>query len=124
MTPAVEAYLAALVRVLQARLGDGLVGAYLHGSAVLGGWHPDRSDIDVLAVCAVPVDPRALDELAAAVAVVALPCPVASGLEFGLVTAASAAEPCAEPGSSSTSRRRPQATGRRRVAAAAGTPTI
>ena len=97
MTPAVEAYLAALVRVLQARLGDGLVGAYLHGSAVLGGWHPDRSDVDILAVCAAPVDPRALDELAAAVSVAALPCPVESGLEFGLVTAASAAEPCAEP---------------------------
>ncbi|HSD01909.1 MAG TPA: aminoglycoside adenylyltransferase domain-containing protein [Gaiellales bacterium] len=97
MTPAAEAYLAALVRVLQARLGDGLVGAYLHGSAVLGGWHPDRSDVDVLAVLAAPADPRALDELAAALSVRSLPCPVESGLEFGLVTAASAAEPCAEP---------------------------
>jgi streptomycin 3"-adenylyltransferase len=55
VTAAVEAYLAALVRVLRAQLGGGLAGAYLHGSAVLGGWHPERSDVDVLAVCAAPV---------------------------------------------------------------------
>ena len=63
MTPALEAYLAALVRVLKARLGDGLVGAYLHGSAVLGGWREDRSDVDVLAVCAAAVDDPGLEEL-------------------------------------------------------------
>lgn len=97
MTPAIEAYLAALVRVVRERLGDGLVGVYLHGSAALGGWHPERSDVDVLSVCAAPVPPREVEELAAALSVRSLPCPVESGLEFGLVTAASAAEPCAEP---------------------------
>jgi hypothetical protein len=97
VTPAVEAYLAALVRVLDERLGAGLVGAYLHGSAVLGGWHPERSDVDVLAVCAAPVDARALAELAGVLSIRSLPCPVESGLEFGLVTNVSAAEPCAEP---------------------------
>ena len=54
MTPEAEDYLAALTGVLRARLGNGLVGGYLHGSAVLGGWHPERSDVDVLAVCAEP----------------------------------------------------------------------
>lgn len=97
MTPAVEGYLAALVRILDERLADRLVGAYLHGSAVLGGWHPERSDVDVLAVCAAPVDAHALHELAGALSIRSLPCPVESGLEFGLVTDASAAEPCAEP---------------------------
>jgi streptomycin 3"-adenylyltransferase len=97
VTPAVDAFLTAVVRVLAARLGEGLVGAYLHGSAVLGGWHPDRSDVDVLAVCAAPVDPHTLDGLAASLSVSSLPCPVERGLEFGLVTAATAAEPCAEP---------------------------
>ena len=97
MTAAVEAYLAALVRVLRAQLGDGLVGAYLHGSAVLGGWRPERSDLDVLAVCAAPVPGDGLRELAAGLSVRALPCPVERGLEFGLVTAQSAAAPCAEP---------------------------
>jgi hypothetical protein len=97
VTPALEAYLAALVRVLGARLGDELVGAYLHGSAVLGGWHPERSDVDVLAVCAAPVSASRLQGLAGALSVGSLPCPVESGLEFGLVTAASAADPCPEP---------------------------
>ena len=97
MTPALEAYLAALVRVLERRLGAGLVGAYLHGSAVLGGWREDRSDVDVLAVCAAAVDDPGLDELGQRLSVRALPCPVARGLEFGLVTVESAASPCAEP---------------------------
>ena len=97
MTPAVEAHLAALVRVLRAQLGDGLRGAYLHGSAVLGGWHPERSDIDVLAVCAAPVPEAGLRALAAALSVRSLPCPVGRGLEFGLVTAEGAAAPCPEP---------------------------
>jgi streptomycin 3"-adenylyltransferase len=51
----------------------------------------------VLAVCTGPVAPRELEELAGALSVRSLPCPVDSGLEFGLVTAESAATPCAEP---------------------------
>ena len=98
MTPAVEAYLAALVRVLDERLGAGLVGAYLHGSAVLGGWREDRSDVDILAVCAAPVaDLGALEELAGALSVQSVPCPAPRGLEFGLMAAASAASPSVEP---------------------------
>ena len=97
MTTAVEAYLAAVVRVRRAQLGGVLAGAYLHGSAALGGWHAERSDIDVLAVCAAPVPAAGLRDLAAAVSVRALPCPAERGLEFGLVTAESAAAPCPEP---------------------------
>jgi streptomycin 3"-adenylyltransferase len=98
VTPAVEGYLAALVRVLDERLRAELVGAYLHGSAVLGGWHPERSDVDVLAVCAAPAaDPGALEELAGAVSVRSLPCPAPRGLELGLITAESAATAIAEP---------------------------
>jgi hypothetical protein len=98
VTPAVEGYLAALVRVLDERLGVDLVGAYLHGSAVLGGWREDRSDVDILAVCAGrPADPGALEGLAGALSVRSLPCPAPRGLEFGLITAESAASQSAEP---------------------------
>lgn len=38
------------VRLLHDVLGDNAVGAYLHGSAVLGGLRP-HSDLDILAVC-------------------------------------------------------------------------
>jgi len=44
-----EAQIDALIRGIHDVLGDGLVGAYLHGSAVLGGFRPD-SDIDVVVV--------------------------------------------------------------------------
>jgi streptomycin 3"-adenylyltransferase len=98
VTPAVERYLAALVRTLDERLGAGLVGAYLHGSAVLGGWREDRSDVDVLAVCAAPVaGTAALEELADALSVRSLPCPASRGLELGLITAESAGSASAEP---------------------------
>jgi streptomycin 3"-adenylyltransferase len=97
VTPDIEGYLAALTGVLRERLGDGLIGAYLHGSAVLGGWHPERSDVDVLAVCAEPVEAGELGDLAAAASVRSLPCPVERGLELGVVTAGSVAAPCAEP---------------------------
>jgi predicted nucleotidyltransferase len=43
--------LAEIVRALDEVLGPALIGAYLHGSAVLGGLRP-HSDIDVLALTA------------------------------------------------------------------------
>jgi predicted nucleotidyltransferase len=39
-----------LAERLGAALGDDLVGVYLHGSMVLGGFNPQLSDLDVLAV--------------------------------------------------------------------------
>ena len=51
--PDVAAQLDALVAGLRAVLGDALVGVYLHGSLVLGGFSPG-SDLDVLAVALRP----------------------------------------------------------------------
>jgi streptomycin 3"-adenylyltransferase len=64
---------------LQALLGDDLVGAYRHGSEVLGGGGP-HSDVDILAVAArhLTADERAR--------VVEL-CRTLPGLEFDLVVA-------------------------------------
>lgn len=45
-----------LMFVVRDVLGKQIVGAYLHGSAVLGGIRP-RSDIDVLAVSSRPTTP-------------------------------------------------------------------
>ena len=86
----VVAYGRNLAAVLQAELGDGLVGLYLHGSAALGGFHPVASDVDVLAVIPEPtcaaVQARVGARLAAAGA-----CP-GSGLEMSVITAATAAD--------------------------------
>jgi hypothetical protein len=74
-------YLDELVAVLRRRLGDGLVGAWLFGSAALGDFDPARSDVDVQAVATERLPERERRALADALA--AVPCPV-RGLEFVL----------------------------------------
>lgn len=76
--------------MLQAELGGGLVGVYLHGSAVLGGFHPVVSDVDVLAVIAGPTDTAVQARVGARLAVAGT-CP-GSGLEMSVITAATAAD--------------------------------
>ncbi|MDT0320225.1 aminoglycoside adenylyltransferase domain-containing protein [Streptomyces millisiae] len=68
-----------------------LVGVYLHGSAVLGGFDPARSDVDVLAVVAGPEGESAQRRAGEAVAATAARCPGA-GLELSVLTAATARE--------------------------------
>lgn len=76
------------------RLGGRAVGTYLHGSAVLGGFVPGRSDTDVLIVVADDVDRTALtpvvDELS-----VNGGC-VGTGIELSIVTG-EAARTSADP---------------------------
>jgi Domain of unknown function (DUF4111)/Nucleotidyltransferase domain len=93
----VGAYAGAVAEALRAALGGDLVGLYLHGSAALGDFHPDRSDVDLLAVCAAPLGETARDTLAARLAADALPCPAAGGLEFSLITRSEATNPVAAP---------------------------
>ncbi|MEO3753417.1 aminoglycoside adenylyltransferase domain-containing protein [Streptomyces sp. B6B3] len=73
-----------------AAAGRGLVGVYLHGSAVLGGFDPARSDVDVLAVGepGTAADQRRLGEAIVA-ATRAERCP-GTGLELSVITAATA----------------------------------
>jgi hypothetical protein len=51
----VEVYLTSVSQRLSTALGDNVVGTYLHGSAVLGGYNPARSDLDVLVVVRGPL---------------------------------------------------------------------
>lgn len=53
--PAVRGQLRELQRGLLAALGEGLVGIYLHGSLALGGFNPEQSDLDLLAVTEGPL---------------------------------------------------------------------
>jgi streptomycin 3"-adenylyltransferase len=68
-----------------------LVGVYVHGSAALGGFRPERSDVDVLVVIAyaVPADRQAA--LGEALLAASYPCP-GIGLELSVITAATAAD--------------------------------
>lgn len=69
-----------------------LVGVYLHGSAVLGGWTASRSDVDVIVVVADGSGAAAEAALRAALLQAATECPGA-GLECSVVTRGAAATP-------------------------------
>jgi len=72
---------AAYIQTVAARtadlLGQALVGVYLHGSAVLGGFIPRRSDIDLLVVTTGPLDNDLRQQVCQALAPSALLCPAA-----------------------------------------------
>ncbi|WP_207128325.1 aminoglycoside adenylyltransferase domain-containing protein [Actinocatenispora comari] len=94
MDEAMERYLSGLAAAAARALGDDLVGCYLHGSAVLGGFDARHSDVDVLVVAAGATSAAQRASLTAGLA--ALPCP-AVGLELSVVTRAAAAGPTAAP---------------------------
>lgn len=68
---------------------DGAIGVYLHGSAVLGGFRPDVSDVDILAVVPSPGTALWQRRLGEALRSAAEPCP-GTGLEMSVITAATA----------------------------------
>lgn len=69
-----------------------IVGLYLHGSAVLGGFRPESSDIDVLGVVTRAGDLRSQRVMGEALRECAYPCP-GTGLEISVITAAMARDP-------------------------------
>lgn len=97
LDPALDAYLGKVATGLTRVLGPGLVGLYLHGSAALGGWSAELSDVDLLGVVARPLDQRVKRVVAARLLHPALACPAERGLELSLVTAAVAADPPPRP---------------------------
>jgi streptomycin 3"-adenylyltransferase len=85
----VVSYVRRLAQLLGTVRGD-LVGVYLHGSAVLGGFDPARSDVDVLAVVA-GADPGSQRDTGAALSATGPFCP-GTGLEASVITAATAVD--------------------------------
>lgn len=91
-----ERYAQDAASVLAALLGSRLVGVYLHGSAVLGGFDARRSDVDMLAVTDAPMTAAQQAATADALSDQNLPCP-ARGLELSVVTIEVTQHPTAEP---------------------------
>ena len=83
--------------MLREALGTALIGVYLHGSAAFADYDPARSDVDILAVCAEPLETGDRARLSARLGREALPCPASGGLEFSLVTQAAARDPSPAP---------------------------
>ena len=88
----VLAYARILAHQVSLRLGGRLRAAYLHGSAVLGGWSPERSDVDMLFVTDDGVGDPEVTAVAATLAAREPGCP-GRGLECSVVTAGQAARP-------------------------------
>jgi Domain of unknown function (DUF4111)/Nucleotidyltransferase domain len=80
-------------RAASAAADDHLIAVYLHGSAVLGGWTPDRSDVDILVVAGDEIDVSSLRRVGLALAGTAGSCPGRKGLETSVVLAREAAAP-------------------------------
>jgi hypothetical protein len=88
----VLAYARLVTERVGASLGGRLRAAYLHGSAVLGGWVAERSDMDMLFVAEDGVAGPLLEAVARALTATWSACP-GTGLECSLVTAGQAASP-------------------------------
>jgi len=87
-----EQYARWLTARLAECLGDALVAACLHGSAALGGWMAERSDVDVLFVAADDIGASAVSTTGDLLISSAASCP-GRGLECSMVTAGQAAQP-------------------------------
>lgn len=87
-----RAYASRLAFGLAELLSDRLTAAYLHGSAALGGWVAERSDVDVLIVAAGDLPGRALASAGDLLMRAAAASP-GRGLECSVVTAGQAARP-------------------------------
>lgn len=55
MDAATQGYCVTIAAAIEKALGSQLVGVYLHGSGVLGGFDGRRSDVDMLDVCERPM---------------------------------------------------------------------
>jgi hypothetical protein len=77
-------------RALLGALGEDLVAVYLHGSAVLGGFRWERSDLDLLALSRAALSHQQFGRVVGALAPLNYP---ANGLEFTLMTAGEASQP-------------------------------
>jgi hypothetical protein len=90
--PEVVAYGRRLAEIVSVSSGQRLVGAYLHGSAAMGGWQPARSDVDVVFVLQDRTPSVALIGVEQALVHDAPACP-GTGLECSVVTAQQASNP-------------------------------
>ncbi|WJR35246.1 DUF4111 domain-containing protein [Mycobacteroides immunogenum] len=91
-----NAYARRVAAEMASVFGAQLVGVYLHGSAVLGGFDPRRSDVDIVVVCENVMTAVQQSAVAERLRAQHLPCP-AAGLELSIVTLAAAGRPSVQP---------------------------
>ena len=92
----VEEYLGAFASRTEYILGEDSIGSYLHGSGVLGGFSPGRSDIDILVVSKSVLSQSQRTRMCQELGGASLPVP-ATTLEMSVVTLHSCRTPVASP---------------------------
>ena len=85
-------YAERLTALVADRCGGALEAAYLHGSAALGGWVAERSDVDILFVVADDIPEAAVSAVASLLAAPGAGGP-GRGLECSVVTVSQARQP-------------------------------
>jgi len=91
-----ERYVASIAKAMVVVLNPQLVGVYLHGSAVLGGFDARRSDVDIVFVSNGSMSRQQQTAVAHSLSEEALHCP-ARGLELSVVTHEVALHPSTRP---------------------------
>ncbi|HUZ52638.1 MAG TPA: hypothetical protein VMU94_08915 [Streptosporangiaceae bacterium] len=115
-------YACRLTALVADRCGGALEAAYLHGSAALGGWVAERSDVDILFVVADDIAEPAVTAAASLLAAPDADCPGprpgvrrGHGQPGAAASATVAVRPACQPWRRRTARQR-TARGRRRTA--------
>jgi hypothetical protein len=92
----IEDWAHSATRQMHQLLGDDLVSAYLIGSGALGGFVPEQSDVDMVAVCAEPPSDERTSAIVETLTREAMSWPV-RGLELVLYARAAVATPSRAP---------------------------
>lgn len=90
----VDEYLGTFAKCVEGVLGQELMGSYLHGSGVLDGFNPARSDIDILVVSFRPLRQNQRTRMRQELGTASLRVPAAT-LEMSVVTSDTCKSPVA-----------------------------
>lgn len=86
----IKIYIESLLERVSAKLGERLIGIYLHGSLAMGSYYRPKSDIDIIVVVAKPLPAKLAQDLGKAIALAAEDRPTTGNVELSVVTAESA----------------------------------
>ncbi|MCL2671896.1 MAG: GrpB family protein [Clostridiales bacterium] len=82
----IREYINGLVHLLVEKLGENLIGVYLHGSLAMGSYFPPKSDMDLIVVTAQSLGATVAEEMNASIVEYAKKCPTVGHVELSVIT--------------------------------------